>query len=222
MLHSHLNNLVQVYTFCEVPSGSSTLVLSPDPSVLNLDIDGTGRITEIRMEFMQYGDIGKMAYDPGPGRLYREKDIRFFRLYVTQSDLTVHELVVYIQDPGSDESTDSDPFVADFKRSIIRHPRQDTSKDEVITGEGEFILPDGLTTIEAPRSKTKSQMPKWGQAHTTLHGGRDNGLLVTALSRPEHREDGAPISVDVEVVTNQIKEMLEDDFDTSNVPLGTL
>jgi RNA polymerase I-specific transcription initiation factor RRN6 len=198
------------------------LVSSPDPSVVNLDIDGTGRITEVRMESMQYGDIGKIAYDPGPGRSYREKDIKFFRLYVTLSDLTVHELVVHIQDPNSDEPNDGDPSVEGFKRSIIRHPRRDTSKHEVITGEGEFILPDGLTTIEAPRSKTESQMPKWGQVHTILHGARDNELVVAALSRSEHRENGVPNSVDVEVVTNQIKEMLEDDFHLSNVPLGTL
>jgi RNA polymerase I-specific transcription initiation factor RRN6 len=222
MLHSQINNLVQVYTFSEVPSGSSILLSSPDPSVLNLDIDGMGRITEIRMESMQYGDIGKTAYDPGPGRSYREKDIKFFRLCMTRSDLTVHELVVYMQNPDRDEATDSDPSVEDFTRSIIRHPRRDTSKAEVITGEGEFVLPDGLTTIETPKSKTESQMPKWGQIQTALHGARDNGLLVAALSRSEHRKEGESNSVNVEVVTNQVKEMLEDDIDSSNLPLGTL
>jgi RNA polymerase I-specific transcription initiation factor RRN6 len=221
MLHSHLNDLVQVHTFSEDPSSTSLLVSSPDPSVVDLAIDGPGRITEIRMESMQYGDIGKAAYDPGPGRSYRDNDIKLFRLYVTRSDSTVHELVVYVQDSGSDGPVDGDLTVENFTRSIIRHPRRDTSKDEVITGDGEFILPDGLTSIEAPRCKTESQTPKLEQRHTILHIARDNSLVVSALVRPVHHEDGATNSVDVETVANQVKEMLED-VDSPNIPIGTL
>jgi RNA polymerase I-specific transcription initiation factor RRN6 len=222
MLHSSLNNLVQVYAFSEDPSSNAMIVSTSDPSVVDLAIDGPGRITEIRMESMQYGDIGKVAYDPGPGRTYRKHDIRFFRLYVTRSDSTVHELVIYFRAPDTDEPTGSDLVVEDFTRSIIRHPRRDTYKEDIITQEGEFILPDGLTTIESPEPKTESQTPKIEQSHATMHNIRDSGLLFAALSHREHFADTMTTSVDVEVVTNQIKGMLEDDFDSSSIPLGTL
>jgi RNA polymerase I-specific transcription initiation factor RRN6 len=222
MLHSSLNNLVQVYAFSEDLSSNAMVVSSFDPSIVDLAIDGPGRITEIRMETMQYGDIGKDAYDPGPGHTYRKHDIKFFRLYVTRSDFTVHELVICFRAPGTDEPTGSELFVEEFTRSIIRHPRQDTSKDDIITQEGEFVLSDGLTIIESPESKTESQMPKIEQSHAIMHNTRNSGLMLAALSHQEHYEDAMTTSVDVEVVTNQVKGMLEDGFDSSNIPLGTL
>jgi RNA polymerase I-specific transcription initiation factor RRN6 len=221
MLHSCINNLVQIYNFSEFSSGSSALVSSSDPSVLDFAIDGSGRTTKIFMEPMQYGDIGKERYDLGLGRSYMEKDIKFFRLFVSRSDLTVHELVVYTQHPNGNQAIDSEQSVEDFTRSLVIHPRRNTSKREVKDEDSEFILPDGLTIVEAPRSKTASQIPKWGHDHTTVHDARDNGLLVNALLRREYIERGTSKSIDVGVVTNQVKQMLVDDFDPT-LPVGTL
>jgi RNA polymerase I-specific transcription initiation factor RRN6 len=221
MLHSRLNNLIQVYVFSEYVSGSPTLISTSDPSVLNLTVDGPGRITDIRMVPMQYSGIGEEAYQPGPGRTYVESGIKFFRLFVTRADLGVHELVVYTQRPDEDESTDDDRIVENFTRSVIRHPRRGASKTNVIDEDDDFILPDGLTMVEAPRSKTVSQVPNWCQAYdrTSLPDARNHRPMLKALLRDG---PGSSNSVDVSVVINQLRQILEDDPDFSLPPRSTL
>jgi RNA polymerase I-specific transcription initiation factor RRN6 len=221
VLHSRLNNLIQVYVFSEYPSGSPTIISTSDPSVLNLTVDGSSRITDIRMVPMQYSDVREEAYQPGPGRTYVESGIEFFRLFVTRADLSVHELVVYTKRPDEVESTHDDRIVENFTQSIIRHPRRGASKTHAIDEDEDFILLDGLTTVEALRSKTVSQVPNWCRAYerTSLHDARNHRPMLKALLRDGQ---GSSNSVDVSVVINQVRQILEDDPDLSLPPRSTL
>jgi hypothetical protein len=100
------------------------------------------------------------------------------------------------------------------------HPKQDMSKNDAIDEDEDFILPDGLTTVEAPRPKMASQMPAWSQFDdgVPFHAARNHRLMFKALLRDE------PVlskPVDVSVVTDEMRQML-DDIEPSAFPLGTL
>ena len=224
LLHSRLNHLVQIYTFVEHPSGSSTLVSASNPTMLDFAISGPHPPTQVHMEPMQYGKTGQEAYASRLGRSYMENDIHFYRLFSTCSNLSVHELVVYTHKLGAEPPTRSDLVIESFTHSSIRHTRRDVSKKEPIDEENDFIVPNGLKAVEGPKSKTMSQEPKRIQKRdrAPLRGGIDYRMLYSALIQPHISVDGATESVDIEVVTNQLQQILMDEPTSTPLPLGTL
>lgn len=181
-----------------------------DPGILDLAIDGQSRITNLHLEPMQQGGI--------------RTDIDFFRLFVTMSDHSVHELVVHTGKSLTHETPNAYQGVEDFTRSIIRRPRICTSKTDVVSKEDDFVIPDGLTAVETPSSKNPVQVWKQGQIseNPSEQATRDNELLSGALRRPEHTGEGSYDSINVAAVTNEVKQMLVKDPDTVPLPIGTL
>ncbi|CAO2654746.1 Nn.00g114790.m01.CDS01 [Neocucurbitaria sp. VM-36] len=223
LLHSRLNDIVQVYTFSEHPSGSSTLISTSDPTMLDFAISGIQRYTQIHMEPMQYGESGQETHGSGLGFSYMEKGIQFHRLFSICSDLSVHELVVYAHKLGADLSH-SDLTVEDFTHSLIRQSRRDASRKEVIDVDNDFIVPNGLKAVEAPKSKTMSQEPKRIQIQdrASLRDDKDYRTLYSALSQTDTSVVEVSKSVDFEAVTNQLQQILVDESSSTSLPLGTL
>lgn len=224
LLHSRLNHLVQTYNFGRHPSDSSALVSTSDPSVLEFNIGGPGRTTQIQMEFMQYGETGQGADGSGLGCSYINKGIQFFRLFSAQSDLSVYETVVYTQALRANAAIHSDIVVKDFERSLIRHTRRNVSRKEVIVEDDDFVVPNGLDAVESPKSKIPSQAPKVVQHQdlASFQGELDYRLLYSALIRIDASDERASGSVDIAIVTNRLHQMLMNEPGSTALPLGTL
>jgi RNA polymerase I-specific transcription initiation factor RRN6 len=208
MLSSRVNNLVQVYSFCE-HSSSSCLVTSSDPTLLDLSIDGPGRITDIIIEPMQRE--GLIA------------DVDFFQLFVTHSDLSVHEATVYTRISMMDDSTENDQVVADFTRSTIRRPGSFTTKSHAVNKDNGWVIPDVMVAAELSNLNVATRSPGEHQSsnNATLPDTRDNILLGEILSqaKSEMEEFGA---IDAVAVMDQVNELLATGADLPPLPLGTL
>ncbi|KAG9194538.1 hypothetical protein G6011_04573 [Alternaria panax] len=205
MIHSRVNNLVQIYSCVERFPG---LVTGSDPSMLDLSIPGSGHITDIFMEPMQQGDLRS------------EADL--FQLFVMQSDLSVHELVVCTQASTTVDMT-NDHAITDFTRSTITRPRDLTLKSRTANRDDEFLCPDGLANTELPYSKAATL---WSDQYTSSNKStaleiRNNGLLGDVILRSMilAEKSGA---IDAVTVMDQVNEMLATGANLPSVPLGTL
>lgn len=181
-----------------------------DPGILDLTVNEPGQITSLHMEPMQQGGI--------------RIDLDFFRLFVTLSSSSIHELVIYTGKSLAQESPDSFQAVEDFTRSMIRRPRVGISKTEVVNKEDDFVAPDGLTVVELLRPKNPPKIFKRGESAVcaSAHETRNNELLYEALRRPENAMGDAPSSIDVATVTDELKQMLTDEPNSVSLPIGTL
>ncbi|XP_014556878.1 hypothetical protein COCVIDRAFT_37608 [Bipolaris victoriae FI3] len=210
VLYSQLNNLIQVYTFAEHPAGGSSIVACSDPGILDLAIDGSGRIANLYMEPMQQGGI--------------RMDTDFFRLFVVLSTSSIHELVIYTAKSSTQESFTTNEVVEDFTRSMIRRPRVGISKTEVVNKEDEIIVTDGLDVLDSPSSKTTSRILKPEQVleDAPVQTTRNNELLYEALQYAEIPGSNVQGSLDITAVLGEVKQMLADDPDSVPLPIGTL
>ncbi|KAJ4368162.1 hypothetical protein N0V83_006518 [Neocucurbitaria cava] len=224
LIHSRLNQLVQICTFADHSSGSSTLISTSDLTTLNFAISGSQGTNQIHIEPMQYGDTGQETYGSMLGHLYRDQGIRFYRLLSTSPDLSVHESVVYLHKLGADISNPSSLDVEEFTRSLVRHTRRDVSKKEGVDEDDDFIVPNGLKAVEAPKPKIASQQPKKieHQDRASLRGGIDYRMLYEALTQKETGIEGVSDPIAIEVVTNQLQQIFMDEPSSAPLPLGTL
>ncbi|EUC50753.1 hypothetical protein COCMIDRAFT_81025 [Bipolaris oryzae ATCC 44560] len=210
VLYSQLDNLIQVYAFAEHPVGGSSMVTCSDPGILELAMDGSGRIADLYMEPMQQGGI--------------RMDTDFFRLFVVLSTSSIHELVIYTAKSSTQEPFSTSEVIEDFTRSMIRHPRVGISKTEVVNKEDEMIVPDGLDVLDVHSSKTPSRILKPDQVFedTPVQTTRNNELLYEALQYAENPGSKLQDSLDVTAVLGEVKQMLADDPDSVPLPIGTL
>jgi len=172
---------------------------------------------------MHYGETRQEADASGPGRSYMEQGISFYRLFVTRSNLSVDELIVYTPGPASEDFNSREHIVHDFDRALVRRPRRGISKRDVIDkDEEDFIVPNGLSVAQGPKLKTVSQEPTWVQRRrrAPCQNSVDYRLIYDALIHSENSMEGSE-SVDITTVTNQLRQVLADDSELS-LPLGTL
>jgi len=206
IVHSSLNDLIQVYSFSESLPGFSGPVARSDPSLLNLSLDKSAEISKLHILPMQQEGM--------------QIDINFFRLFLTQSDGGVQELVVY---SSTLESTRSSQVVKDFEQSTIKLPRAGISKKALVGEEDDFVVPDRLAFAGAPCTRITSQIPRLRSTSETIPARylRDHRPMIPSLLRPEIVNE---ISDSVEVVhaANEVQQMLVDGLDCISKPLGTL
>jgi RNA polymerase I-specific transcription initiation factor RRN6 len=209
MLHSRVNNLIQIHSFSEATSDSSSLITCSDPTLLDLSIGGSGHITNIYIERMQWEDS--------------RKDVNYLQLFVMLSDWSVHELVVYTRISTTDNSTENDHAVADFTRNQIKRPRTYTSRSKAVDKDGDFVTPDGLVAAQSPSPKITMRRPGRNQAMdgAGVRDVRDNTFLGNILSLSKSAADISS-AIDVVTVMDQVNEMLATGADLPPLPLGTL
>lgn len=206
IVYSALNNLVQVHSFGENPSSSLAPVACSDPSLLDLGLDQSVRISKLHIQPMQREDM--------------PADISFFRLFVTQSDGGLQELVVC---SSSFASTRSDPVVKDFEQSIVKHPRAGISRIDLGKDDDSFVVPNRLEVADTPRPKITSQIPRLRPTSGTVPARylRDQRLIVAPLLRLE-TVDETSHQVDVVQTISEVQQILIDGLDFISRPLGTL
>jgi hypothetical protein len=150
-------------------------------------------------------------------------DVDFFQLFVTQSDLSVHELTVYTRISVTDDSTENDQVVADFTRSTIRRSGNFTTKSHAVNKDNGLVIPDVMVAAELPNSNVATPQPGEHQSShdATLPDTRDNILLgeILSQSKSEVEEYGA---IDAVAVMDQVNELLATGADLPPLPLGTL
>lgn len=212
-----------MYSFKDYAFGSPALATTSDPVTVDLATDGHGHNTQLHIEPMTYGETSlKSSYVLGPGRSYLSRDIEFHRIFVTQSDLSIHELVVYSCE--NDTSMSLDGGVEDFKRVLIRQPRRNISRREVLDDAVDFVVPDGLDALADPGSSMWLQTPRWSRAQAPRSFPRviDYQLLYHALIRSERHFDEPDGLMDIAVLSTELQQLLSDDSSLLPVPLGTL
>ncbi|KAI4646806.1 hypothetical protein J4E93_005030 [Alternaria ventricosa] len=210
MLSDDVNNLVQVHSFRSSTSGPSGLVTSSDPTLLDLPIGGSAHITNLYIDPMQWE--------------YAKKDVFFLQLFVTLSDLSIRELVVWSQSTSTGHAAGNDHAVVDFTLNTIKRPRNLTLNSKRRNKDDDFIVPNGLVTTGLPSSKTIIQQPglRKSSDSTAMPDARDNASLGAILSQSKSAAEQVSGTIDAVAVMDQVNEMLATGADLPPLPLGTL
>lgn len=219
VLYSRLNHLVQVYSFTDRPASPAAVVAVSDPVPLDLTLDSCGRIAQLHIEPMQYGEITHNKLSRESNSLQMEDDVRFYRILIVQLDLSVHEVVVSTNDRTPDATFTSYHDFPVFTRTVLKYRR--TIRKELVEEGDEFIVPDGLQILKEPTTTTPSQAPHWTQncTRTYSHCGIDYGLLYDALTETN---DGQEVLIDIAAVTERLRQVLVADQVVPLISVGTL
>ncbi|KAI4913679.1 hypothetical protein J4E90_005399 [Alternaria incomplexa] len=209
-LSDDVNNLVQIQSFRSNTSDSSGLVTSSDPTLLDLPIGGSVHITNLYIEPMQWE--------------YSQKDVLFLQLFVTLSDLSTRELVVWSRSTSTGHITENDYAVVDFTRSTIRRPRNLIFNSKPRNKDDDFIVPNGLVDRGLPSSKVGRQQPELRRSSdgAAVPETRDNASLGEILSQSKSAAEQVSGTIDAVAVMDQVNEMLATGADLPPLPLGTL
>lgn len=202
--------MVQIQSFRSNTSDSSGLVTSSDPTLLDLPIGGSVHITNLYIEPMQWE--------------YSKKDVLFLQLFVTLSDLSTRELVVWSRSTSTGHITENDYAVVDFTRSTIRRPRNLIFNSKPRNKDDDFIVPNGLVDRGLPSSKIGRQQPGLRRSSdgAAVPETRDNASLGEILSQSKSAAEQVSGTIDAVAVMDQVNEMLATGADLPPLPLGTL
>ncbi|KAF2129252.1 hypothetical protein P153DRAFT_431243 [Dothidotthia symphoricarpi CBS 119687] len=224
LLYSRVNDLIQLYIFHQHASGAAPFMSSSDPITLKLASDEVGHIKQLHLEPLYFGERGQQGHKSGPGRLYMETDLRFYQLFVTLSDLSVREVIVYAHESDAGESGQPEVAVDDIMWSNVIRPRKEVRAARENNETDHFVVADGPTTTDVLRSKMTMQVPESVQAQGqgSLQKARDYRLLHDALTRKRSDHEATSESIGLSIVTTQLEQMLVDDAGSSPLPVGTL
>lgn len=168
---------------------------------------------------MHYGEVGQGGYDHSLGRYYMEHGIKFYRLIVALSDLSIHEALLY----SRELETDTDGIMP-FDWSLVKHHRRNASRKDTVDNQDDLITPDGLNAVDSPKSKTPLQAPQWTltQDQPFWHNSLDYDLLYDVLTSTNGIEGKADQFMDIQTVADHVEQMLSDGTEVSQLPLGTM
>ncbi|KAF2708982.1 hypothetical protein K504DRAFT_433720 [Pleomassaria siparia CBS 279.74] len=242
LMHSRLNPLIMVFCYRDGDMDTSPPFSSSDPTILKLDKDvftlttDSRYITHLHIEQLEFGERDHQLPQVGPGREYYDRNIHFYRLFATLSDLSVHQTILYSHQPDPEDLAQAELIVDPLSWATIIHPRRTPfSKAIMETGDDNFLVPDG---IEA------TVMPKLSRTCRTLRNPKGQALapskVVSGVSElkavdfsflydavvckgaSSNMETGVAVSEDVSMITDKINSHLIDDTNPEEVPQGTL
>jgi RNA polymerase I-specific transcription initiation factor RRN6 len=222
LLHSRLNNLTQNYTFRN-SSLDSTLLSSPNPTLLDLATDGAGRIIQIHVEPCPFqGDTS--ANVSGLGRSYLAQGIQVYKTFMLQSDLSVHETILCARVFADGGLTENHDAVEAVSWTIAYRPRRDVRTIRDIKEMDNLIEAEEIEIKEPPTSKLLSQEPKWAESKTlgTAYRLIDHKFVYDMLIQRDSDKELTAENVEVPHVTTQLKQLLARNSDLMQLPLGTL
>lgn len=205
-MYSRLNHLIQVYSFTDIPSNAAAVVVASDPVRLDLTLDSPGTVAQIHIEPMSCDDTTHEAMSSGSGRSDLETGIRFYRLFATQSDLSVHEVVIAAYKRSADEDPNLHDDLLMFSKNIFKYKRR-TQRTEVIQDDDDFTIPDCINTAKNPTTLFPLQNPQWtkGRGRILLRHGADYRLLHDAITWIGHDHED---SINITDLVNQVRQML--------------
>jgi RNA polymerase I-specific transcription initiation factor RRN6 len=218
LLHSRINNLTQTYTFSNLSSDSAAMTSGSDPTLLGLAVDGMGQTLQVMMEPCPFE-----AFVPSNirsfGQAYLARGLSFYKLFILQSDLSIHETIVYTQNSVDIKDSVEDILWTKFDQ------RRKAVRTKVGAGEfDDFLDLSGIHRTEFPVSKLPLQLPTRFERTTmnTVHRVSDYRLIYDALTRVRLAGEATMASTDIPNVTAQLSQLLAASSELSQLPLGTL
>jgi len=208
LLRSRLDGLTQIYTFHTASMESTAVIASTSATPLELAIDGQDHIIQLAMEPLAFhgGDGG--ATSLSLGNSYIERGLKFYKLFILRSDMSIHETIVC--------STTQLPLdVQDIAWTTV-YPR--TKRGRNARKIDQLIEDEGPDSVDGPVLKLSTQITPGLQPepHNTSCRTVDHTLLYSALLQTDKS------TIDIPTVTNQLRQLLLENVDVSELPLGTL
>jgi RNA polymerase I-specific transcription initiation factor RRN6 len=222
LLRSRLNDLTQAYNFTISSLVPTAFASSASPTVLDLNVDAPGHTLQITMELCVFqGDL--TSNNLGSGRQYIARGLRFFKLFMLRSDLSVHESILYATSPLI-RGEGHDATVRNVSWTRAYRPRHDVRTVRKVQEMDDFVELEGMETLEVPVSKLASQAPKVveGKEMDTAHRVVDHRTIYDALLQRRSTGIAAAELVDIPTVVKQLAELLTDSTDLSQLPISTL
>jgi RNA polymerase I-specific transcription initiation factor RRN6 len=194
------------------------MISSSDPTPLSVVADGTGHTMQLIMEPCPLeGDMSLNS--SGPGQAYLARGLSFYKLFMLQSDLSVHETIVYSQ-----ISSENEYSVENISWARIHHRRKEVRAKAGVGEFDDFLDPSGNHGTELPVSKLPLQLPARivRTAMNAVHRVADYKLLHDALTQIQTADEAIMATIDIHTVNAQLSQLLADSSDLSQLPLGTL
>jgi RNA polymerase I-specific transcription initiation factor RRN6 len=218
MLRSRLNNLTQTYTFTHSSFNADAPVSSATPTLVNLTTGLTSHTIGIAIEPCRYqGDT--VSSELGLGRTYFARGLRFYKAFMLQSDLSVHETILYVgPSPGADLEHEA---VEDVTWTRAYQPRNDA---RIALGDemDNFLEPEGIEAMNKPITNFAIQSSESEEEESMISVGRvvDHRLIYDALTRKHRGSETA--SIDVPTITARVRQSLVEPASYSQLSLGTM
>ncbi|KAF2473752.1 uncharacterized protein BDR25DRAFT_256583 [Lindgomyces ingoldianus] len=235
IMYSRLNALVTVFRFQDLDQEPLIAYSSSDPVELRLDerlfdAIGTPRyMLNLNISSLQFGE-GDNLGPRGPGLAYLSNDTHFSRLSVMLSDLSVHETLLCALQPeernGSHDALIVDrPTWTTTTRARFGHP-----SSNLINHDEEFVVSDGMSTMQAPKMRKSYLSPKpiqsrkfsTSQSTATRPGSWtvDYSFLYDALNRKDLNTMAQ--SEDISALLDRIRRLLVEEPNIMEVTQRTI
>jgi RNA polymerase I-specific transcription initiation factor RRN6 len=240
-LFSRLNNLITVFNLRDYEAGSSLPFSSSDAMMLKLDnavfedSAGSKHICSLHLEQLVYSEEEK-GKGTGPGAIYADAEVRFSRLSVMLSDLSIYQTLLYSYRPEYPALAHPGlTVVPPAWQTIKRRTRASAESLESVTLEDGFIVPDGLDPVKKPtlrspyRIRSHSQTSKryWAgegalSEESTAHDHSDMySVLAYGDSTWTPKDHENLKTEDVTIVIDRVRDCLLQDL-SEGTPRGTL
>lgn len=229
ILHSRMNNIITIYRYQFHEAEPLRPYAYSDPVSLNIrplvrQSEQPRHISTIHLEILPWKEHHFFIDDEdGPGRVYREEGIQFYRLSVQLSDLSIHEVVCYTLPDvaGFDPQFTVEPLGWD----LYKMPRLLRMR-EIIDEFEDMVVPDGLEGAPTPVLARLKHCSKAGAKRAVSRAlGLDEleGQMVDfhPLYTTVTKTTGPGEPEEVTAVLDRAKEIAEDDG-SEELPLGTL
>lgn len=220
ILHSRLNTVVQIYTFTIGSSQSDSLVCSASPTVLDLMIDAPGHMLQIVVEPCEFR-VNESSYSQSLGQRYHSRGFEFYRLFLLNSNLGVHEAVLH-STALLDGGVQQDEAIRDLCWSKVYRNHTQTSR--YVQEMDDFLEPEGIEPMEFPELKHSAQKPAFPDVKDIAFAQRtiDHRPLYDAVVHGQRVLDLDRGSMDVPTLIERIKQTLDYPDDLSHSGTQTL
>jgi RNA polymerase I-specific transcription initiation factor RRN6 len=203
-------------------------VSSAVPTLLDLTTSLRSHTLEVVIEPSRFeGDT--ISSEPSLGRTYFARGLQFYKVFMLQSDLSVHETIVY--NAPSANSQPEHESVRNITWTRITRPRgsRDTrSRKHIRVADGDemhdFIVPEGIEVMNKPISKFGSPATGSEEEQNTSTASRvvDHRLVYDALARKDDDSETTATTIDVQTAITKLRQIILGSVDSPSSPLGTM
>jgi RNA polymerase I-specific transcription initiation factor RRN6 len=203
-------------------------VSSAVPTLLDLTASLSSHTLEVVIEPSRFqGDT--VSSEPSLGRTYFARQLQFYKVFMLQSDLSVHETIVY--NAPSANSQPEHESVKNITWTRITRPREMSgtqSRKHIRVADGDemhdFIVPEGIEPMNRLISKLGSSATESEEEQNTSTARRlvDHRLVYDALARKADDSETTATTIDVQTATAQLRQIILESVESSSPPLGTM
>jgi RNA polymerase I-specific transcription initiation factor RRN6 len=201
-------------------------VSSAVPTLLDLTTSLGSHTLEVVIEPSRYqGDT--VSSEPSLGRTYFARELQFYKVFMLQSDLSVHETLVYNAPSANSRPEHENVRNITWTRTTrprgVRKTRSRKHIRVVDTDDmHDFIVPEGIEVANKPVSRSPATQSEDEQNTSTARRVVDHRLIYDALARKDDDSETTAATIDVPTVTTQLRRTILESVDSSLLPLGTM